>query len=257
MERLRPGCQPKQQGFSLVEIMIALTLGMILLAGVFSTFSAVVSSSAHILKVSQLNQQMRATMGIITQELRRIGYWADALNQDPTTNPNPFGFTIGASSGGADGCILYSYDSNANGVLDPTEQIGFRFRILGAKQDVQWSKGQSTAVTDCNANWGSELHVNLTNNKLIRVTQLSFKSPPAECTNLSTVPRSNCNPCDSTYQPWSVGDTLVKVPRIDITFSGELMSDPSVTTTLTNTVRVRNPVIEIATTAGPPAGTGC
>jgi len=249
--------QLRQHGFSLVEIMIALTLGMILLAGVFSTFSAVVSSSAHTLKVSQLNQQMRATMGIITQELRRIGYWADALNQDPSTNPNPFGFTIGASSGGTDGCILYSYDSNANGILDPTEQIGFRYRVSGFRKDVQWSKGLSTAVTDCNADWGAETYINLTNYNVVKITQLSFKAPPAECTNLSTVPRSNCNPCDTTYQPWSVGDTLVKVPRIDVTLSGELKSDPTVATTLTSTVRVRNAVIEIASTAGPPAGTGC
>ncbi len=247
-----------QTGFSLVELMVSLALGLIIMAGVYQVFATVIGTSGQTLKVSQLNQQMRAVMGIMTQELQRIGYWADAINQDPTTNPNPFGFTIGSTSWGTgDDCILYSYDYNQNGIEDADEQIGFRLNTTGALSTVQWSKGLSTAVTDCSANWGSGTYINLNDERVVKIDQLTFKAPPAECTNLSTVPRSNCNPCDADYQAWAAGDTLVKVPRIDITVSGYLKTDPNMRVTLTQTVRVRNSVIEIAAAPGPAPGTGC
>ncbi|GEM_PF-2856630 len=246
-----------QQGFSLVELMISLALGAILLAGAYHVLAAVLGSSSQTLRVSQLNQQMRAIMGIMSQELQRIGYWGDALNQDPITNPNPFGFTISTTGANTNDCILYSYDNNSNGLVDPEEQIGFRLYVSGFRRIAQWSKGSTTAITDCSANWGSSSYIDLNDYNVVRIRELTFTAPPAECTNLSTVPRSNCNPCDTDYQPWAVGDTLVKVPRIDITLSGYLAADSSVTSTLTTTVRVRNPQIEVATSAGPAAGTGC
>ncbi len=251
----------RQLGFSLVEIMISLVLASLLLAGAYHVLSAVLSSSAQALKVSQLNQQMRAILALMSEELQRIGYSANALNHDPVSNPNPFGFTISTAGFNANDCILYSYDFwSADGILNSNENAAFR---LGPENAVQWSRSlespyTSTSVTNC-TEWNifPAVRTRLNNPSMVRISQLTFTAPPAECTNLSTVPRSNCNPCESGYQPWAVGDTLVKIPRIDITLSGHLAADPSVTSTLNTTVRVRNSQIEVATTAGPPPGTGC
>ncbi len=244
---------PRQTGFTLVELMISLTLGLVLLAGIYQVFSITLTGYTQAIKVAQLNHELRSAMYVMGNELRRSGRWEDALNFDPTTNPNPYvGLTVGSISGSGNDCILYAYDTNDGMAVSTWEFLGFR---LNAGR-IEWSKGTSGPTTDCTASWGTVSDIAMTSSK-VSVTNLSFTLPPAECTNLSTVPRSNCNPCDTGYVPWSVGDTLVKVPRVDIALSGQLTSDSAIQMTLNQTVRVRNPVIEIATTAGPPAGTGC
>jgi len=249
-EHIRPVAQ---QGFTLVELMVALTLGLVVLAGVFQVFSVTLAGNVQAMKMGQLNQELRSTMDIMTRELRRSGRWDDAINFDPVTNPNPYvGLTVGSISGSGNDCILYAYDTNDALPVSSAEFLGFRRN----GNYVEWSKGLSTGTTDCTASWGSSADIRL-NSSEVQITNLAFTLPPAECTNLSTVPRSNCNPCDTGYVPWSAGDILVKIPRVDITLSGQRADDANMAITLTQTVRVRNPVIEKAASAGPPAGTGC
>lgn len=77
-----------QKGFSLVELMIALVLGLVLLAGVWQIFTS--SSQAYRLtdSLSQIQENMRFAMGRIQYEARMAGF-AGCLIGDPLNHLNP------------------------------------------------------------------------------------------------------------------------------------------------------------------------
>jgi type IV pilus assembly protein PilW len=83
-----------ESGFSLVELMIAVTVGLMVLAGLVATF---VSNSTARSEIERTNQQVengRYAMDVLSDELRLAGFWADfniaqAGLATPTTKPDP------------------------------------------------------------------------------------------------------------------------------------------------------------------------
>ena len=86
-----PPCPPRQGGFTLVELMIGIALALFLSAGATKFFVDHLRSSRQLVAEMRLNQDLRATMDVVTRELRRAGYWSSALQG--ATSPavaNPF-----------------------------------------------------------------------------------------------------------------------------------------------------------------------
>ena len=121
----------KDDGFSLIEMMIASLIGLMLLAGITFIFSHTVKANTDILKTTHLHQELRAIMDIMVQDIRRSGYWADAVCTVNASVLSPD--TAAGYCGGAAGqanpfdmmaispdntCIMYSYDATPNGILD-------------------------------------------------------------------------------------------------------------------------------------------
>lgn len=67
----------KQQGFTLVEWMIAMLIGVFLLSGVFAIFVASRATSDDATDQSELLENGRIAMRLITQDLRWAGFWGD------------------------------------------------------------------------------------------------------------------------------------------------------------------------------------
>ncbi len=135
----------KQHGFSLVELMISITVGLVVLGGVVSIFSSSVKSNADALRMTRLNQELQATMSMMTRDIRRAGYWGNATNAigsllvsgvETRPNTNPFDDPVTRVVTGNHGteptnsCITYSYDRNGDGNINssPNERFGFRLR---------------------------------------------------------------------------------------------------------------------------------
>ncbi len=99
-------------GFSLVELMVGIAVGLVVLVGLSSVYVNSVRGGRTTTAANQLNQEMRALMDIMVNDLRRAGYWARRPRawQTPswrlTTQP--------AINGG--NCILYSYDATFAGI---------------------------------------------------------------------------------------------------------------------------------------------
>ncbi len=86
----------KQRGLSLVELMIALVLGLVLSAGVFQVFTN--SSQTYQLSdsLSNLQENMRFAVGRLQYETRMAGYRGCLIGQ-PFNNLNPAGTGYSAS----------------------------------------------------------------------------------------------------------------------------------------------------------------
>ena len=118
----------RQSGVTLIELMIGLLIGLFITGGVLSVYIAISQSSSETLKQARLNQEMSAIMNVITNDLRRAGYWEDAAANKPQDNPymvfdssdhdNTTALQVRDASNNvfisdqaSGSCIIYSYDT--------------------------------------------------------------------------------------------------------------------------------------------------
>ncbi len=190
------GKMKKQQGVSLVELMIGIGIALILLTGVLTVMLRVSSSGADSVQATRLNQQMRETMDFVTKELQRAGYvdWRAAWGTgtgthvfaDVNTDGNvdtldyyqavlpvvdQFGdVTLQKLSSGAGtgvtgscppqadcDCVLYSYDLDEDG-----EQSADQFELFGFRRSEDANgrgriQMRTSGTHDCTSNGWTEI----------------------------------------------------------------------------------------------------
>jgi len=243
----------KQTGVTLVELMIGITVGLIVLAGVINVFVATVKSSSDSLKSSRLNQEIRASMSVISGDIRRAGYWGGATAG--TTNPfmdSTTKITIQSYGGNAGACILFTYDLNANGSVDDDEYMGYRFDSTNGEIDVKFdavnAAGRTTNDATCNTgSWEA-----LTDSDAITLSQTGatpfFSLTDAQCLNITDDPDTDCQPTSGSYVAPTSGDVVVWSQEVDISFTGSvpavLTGELATTKQITETIKVRNNLVE-------------
>lgn len=98
-------------GFTLIELMIAMVLGLIVIGAVLALSLSMIRSNSDTIASTRLTQELRATASAITSELQRAGSVA-----------NPFDLAAANALGGVDdstaGCIRYSYSFVEDGELE-------------------------------------------------------------------------------------------------------------------------------------------
>ena len=117
-------------GFTLIEMMVAIALGMIVIAGATGTFTAQTRQNAAEEQISQLNQNVRGALDMIIRDLMQAGYKAPGGSVTGVTYVSASQFQIQAdldANGSIDTgstsleYIVYVFDS-ANQLI--TRQLG-------------------------------------------------------------------------------------------------------------------------------------
>ncbi len=173
------------------------------------------------LDTNRLNQQLQSSLILMGNDIRRAGFWANAGN-DIGTNQNNNPFMTSAtdiSVGAGNTCIIFTYDSDSNGLLPAInaaiddERYGFALngQVLQARPP-----GAVFACTGNAASWE-----NVTDSNNIQITNLTFTLTP------STV----------TTGPGAQGITI---RGVDISLTGRLTRDNTITKTLTQHIRIKN-----------------
>lgn len=98
-------------GVSLVELMVALVAGLIVVGAVLALVAAIMKSNRQTLQTTRLNQELRATLAVVANDLRRARSVADPLSTAAAINGNPYE-AISTSTGS---CAIYAYDGALNG----------------------------------------------------------------------------------------------------------------------------------------------
>lgn len=246
----------KQTGFTLIELMISLVVGLIIVAATISIYVATTKSSSDTIKAARLNHDLESVMGIMVNDIRRAGYWGGAIaGSDGRNNPftanatniqlrNLAAPTATVTTGN---CILYTYDGgsgitggvyhDANGLVDADEYYGFRRN--GNTINMRLS-GSATDPADCNNNADS-WEENIAGDQ-ITITGLTFNMDSSKCFNVSTATpfNSTCAVAAATPGNLNSGNTIVETRQVTITLAGQLADDPNVKKTLTNIVKIRN-----------------
>ncbi len=218
-----------QHGFSLIELMISMVIGLIAIAGMISIFASSVKSNTDSLEMVRLNQELRAIMDVMVRDIRRTGYWSKA---DGVT-ANPF---MNISTNAAKDCITYSYDRNpytlAAGlaVLENEDNFGFRLHNNAVKLR------QNSTTCDSTTNW-----VNLSDSSAINISVLTFGLANSFCKNLSSGVVEDGTVCVDAISE----DVMSTMYVVDITITGNLIADPTVAATFAEQVVVRNTKFEV------------
>lgn len=148
------------RGLTLVELMVGLAVGMLVLVGAMTIMVSLQSTSWRLMVETRLNQDLRAAADVVARDLRRGGYWGNAINgtlavaATGATQQNPYSLASGSTANGM--VYRFSRDATENDVLDAAEQFGFRLNdgvlqmqtASGVWQDLTDSKNLSmTAFT--------------------------------------------------------------------------------------------------------------
>ena len=123
-----------QRGITLIEMMIAMLLGLIVTGTIITIFISNVKSSSENIQMIHLNQELRTVMGFVSDELKRAGY-------SGTAEPDHMDFLTPTA-----GCVLYAYDLDEDGDVDDDEKFGFRLN----GNVIEW--GENVAC-GADANW--------------------------------------------------------------------------------------------------------
>ena len=93
-----------QAGFTLVEMMVAIAIGMVVIASVASTFTAQTRQNKAEEEISQMHQNVRGALDLMSRELMQAGYKA--------AGGSVTGVTYNASQ------LLVQADVDGNGTID-------------------------------------------------------------------------------------------------------------------------------------------
>lgn len=221
----------RQAGFSVVELMVGLVIGLFIVGGALKLFVDYLGRNRTIALEARVNQDLRAAADLIARDLRRAGYWQNAATSVWNSTASAFNtnnyraISVGTANSNAQ--ITYAYAKDNNDAVDGTvEARGFQIGPDGSLQMRQGGNWQ--AVTDPNtltitmAITPSVVTVDLWNGcsclNDLSCTQASFQTGGA---NHANRPRAD------------ISDYIV-------TLTGTSVTDGNVRRSIVERIRVRN-----------------
>lgn len=253
-----------QSGVTLVELMVGVAIGLVVLLGMSSVYVNTTLGSRTTTSANQMNQDLRAMMDIMVNDLRRAGYWGastfGSVNPFLLATTMPQISTLGTDRD----CIVYSYDATyataTPGVTPGVDFFGFLLNATGAIQALD-QNGAST-LADTRTSCANLPWQDVTDARAINVTRLSFDTIGSQCIAFIA---ANYQPNNSaTYTAWTTTSgngaacsasasnapspypntsthSFVETRQINITLVASSRTDTGLPTqTLSETVLVRN-----------------
>jgi prepilin-type N-terminal cleavage/methylation domain-containing protein len=102
-----------QSGFSLIEMMVALVAGLVVTGAVLAFTISSLRSNTDYVKSTRLTQELRNTSDFLASELKRAGYDQSAMSYvaNPSlTKASLFAPILVDNANAASNCVLYAYD---------------------------------------------------------------------------------------------------------------------------------------------------
>lgn len=142
----RPSYRP-DQGLSIVELMIGITISLFILAGATMVLTSQLGDNRRLLLEAQMQQDLRTAADMISRDIRRAGYWGQAYRSICPPPPeacvaavNPYETMAPRAAPGGTTQVVYDRSTDEEGgalfgtddnLVDaapnrPREQVGFR-----------------------------------------------------------------------------------------------------------------------------------
>jgi len=208
------------RGLSLVELLIGSAVGLIVIGGALTLFVQNVVGSRHMLVETRLNQDMRTALDLVTRDLRRAGYWGNAIQGTTLvgaaagTAANPYS-PVSADDSNQAVEYRFSRDAAENNAVGNNEQFGFR--IHDGRLQMQTASGDWNDLTDRRA-----------------MTVTAFAATPTQTTlHLGSL-------CPRACAAGTPNCPTITVRSFAVTMSATSGSDDQVKRTMRGAVRLRN-----------------
>lgn len=197
----------RSSGVGLVELMVALVVGLVVVGAVLALVVAIMKSNRETLQSTRLNQELRATLALIANDLRRARSVADPLSSAVDVNGNPYKAVSTATAG----CAIYGYD----GALDGPWHV---IKLVSGTVVLQ---GATTRPVDCSPSG----------------TPIPLGSDQVEITSLAFTPTTT-----SATPPDASDESIVR--EFTVTITGRLIDQDaelsSMSRTMSQSIYVRS-----------------
>jgi type II secretory pathway pseudopilin PulG len=126
----------RQSGVTLIEAMISLALSLIVTSAMVVLMANSMGTSTRIIQMSQLSDELRNAMSMMTRDVRRANYSANSIfcygNSEcgyKAPDPDRSALQVGdIQIGGGGSCFTFTLDRSFNG--DATDDAAGGFRLL-------------------------------------------------------------------------------------------------------------------------------
>lgn len=216
----------RERGLSLVELLVGLAVGLFIVGGATKLFVDHITDSRRVVIESRVSQDLRAAADLIARDLRRAGYWQNAMSG--VVYPaalNPYRVTV--TTGGATPNVTYSFsrDATENNAINTT----------GANENFGFKLENSALLSQT----GSNVWNQLTDPNAVVVTSFNIAEDFREVSL-----GSSCAPVCALGSP---GCPSVKVRRYTFTIVGNAPApNANIVRRIVESVRLRNDELPIA-----------
>lgn len=131
-----------QKGITLIELMIAILIGLIVLSATIGIFVTSLKSNSDTLKMIRLNQELQAVMTLMTRDIRRSGYWGVTT----TGTVNAYA-TTAWDNVVTNECLVLAYDVDNDGTTSGNDYVAYQW------VDDRIEMSISTALPTCGDDW--------------------------------------------------------------------------------------------------------
>ncbi len=220
----------KHKGMSLMEVLVAMSISLVVTASMIALMANSLGSTARIIKMTKLTDDLRTTMQMMTRDVRRSSYNANSMycyaNADCGTDGAATlagDITINVSND----CFTFLTDRDHDGDSTENDAGGFR-RVISSGVGVieMWT---GNAAPDCSVAAGAAGWVQITNPENMDIFVFSVDE------NLSYTQEILND---------GFGNTLSqKVRKIRMDIRGRLVLDNTIVRRIEDVISVRNDLL--------------
>ena len=215
-----------------MEVMVAMSISLVVTASMIALMANSLGTTARIIKMTKLTDDMRITMQMMSRDVRRSSYNANSMfcyaNEDcdgEVTAAGQITLANDITINNSNDCFTFLMDRDHDGDSTENSAGGFR-RVISSGVGVieMWNGDQAP---DCAAAAGSSSWVQITNPDNMDIFAFSVE-------NLS-----------STVEIFNDGvDTLSqKIRKVRMNLEGRLVLDNSITRRIEDVISVRNDLL--------------
>ena len=217
-----------QAGFSLMEALVAMSISLVVTAAMVALMANSLGNTSRIVNMTKLTDDMRTTMQMLTRDVRRTSYNANAMlcygNQDCFTDGSvtlPGDVTINANRD----CFTFLLDRDNDGNSTDDPAGGFRRVTPGGIGAIEmWTGNNAPSCTSTNSKW-----VRITNPDSMDITAFNVD-----------------NSLSYTEEIYNDGAGTVisqRVRKLRFSISGQLVTDASIARQMEDIISVRNDLL--------------
>jgi type II secretory pathway pseudopilin PulG len=221
----------KQLGIGLIEMLIAMTLSLLAVGAMVALMSSTLGTGSTTIQMSRLSQQLRASMQLMSRDLRRAnfhsGYLSCFANIDCRNDLGISAYVNNIQINADGNCFWYWLDRDGDADLSNDAVGGFRYSTVGGVGVIQMRTSGNLAA-NCDNNDGWEL---ITDPNTVDITSFTVSD------------------ADSYTETLTAAGATQIVEKIRLHIDGRMARNPDVQREIEDLILIRNGI----QTAGPPS----
>ncbi|MGR3319089.1 MAG: PilW family protein [Candidatus Anammoxibacter sp.] len=136
-----------EKGFTIIEMVVSAAIGMLIIGIGLSLFYVQRKSFSIQEQLSEMQQNLRAAMDIMSREIRMAGYGTTATDIFTASDPDTVTFYSDIDDNGSDDEITFSFDQGDHQLTRNTQPVAENIDALSFTYGTDATTGATNTVT--------------------------------------------------------------------------------------------------------------